>query len=166
MQQAIISIEQKWAELAPHRPFLYSFLDDSFNEQYEADIKFKNLFTIFSFLAILIACLGLLGLATYSALQRTKEIGVRKVLGAEVSSIVMLLSKDFMKLVLIAIFIATPFSWYAMNKWLSGYAYQIDISWWVFALSGGIALAIAIATVSFHAVKAARTNPVKSLRTE
>jgi putative ABC transport system permease protein len=166
LKQAITNVEQKWAELVPHRPFLYSFLDESFNEQYEADFKFKNLFTIFSFLAILIACLGLLGLATYSAVQRTKEIGVRKVLGAEVTSIVMLLSKDFMKLVLIAIFIATPFSWYAMNKWLSDYAYQIDISWWVFAMAGGIGLAIAVATVSFHAVKAARTNPVKSLRSE
>ncbi len=166
MQQAIRNIENKWTELAPHRPFLYSFLDESFNTQYEADFKFKNLFTIFSFLAILIACLGLLGLATYSAVQRTKEIGVRKVLGAEVSSIVTLLSKDFMKLVLIAILIATPFSWYAMSKWLNVYAYQIEISWWVFALSGGIALTIAIATVSFHAIKAAKANPVKSLRTE
>jgi putative ABC transport system permease protein len=166
MQQAITKIERKWSEIAPHRPFLYSFLDESFNTQYEADFKFKNLFTIFSFLAILIACLGLLGLATYSAVQRTKEIGVRKVLGAEVSSIVTLLSKDFMKLVLIAILIATPFSWYAMSKWLNVYAYQIEISWWVFALSGGIALAIAVATVSFHAIKAARANPVKSLRTE
>ncbi|WP_396636660.1 ABC transporter permease [Maribacter sp. R77961] len=166
MQQAITNIERKWSEIAPHRPFLYSFLDESFNTQYEADFKFKNLFTIFSFLAILIACLGLLGLATYSAVQRTKEIGVRKVLGAEVSSIVTLLSKDFMKLVLIAILIATPFSWYAMNKWLNVYAYQVEISWWVFALSGGIALAIAVATVSFHAIKAARANPVKSLRTE
>ncbi|AZQ60176.1 FtsX-like permease family protein [Maribacter sp. MJ134] len=166
MQQAITKIERKWSEIAPHRPFLYSFLDESFNTQYEADFKFKNLFTIFSFLAILIACLGLLGLATYSAVQRTKEIGVRKVLGAEVSSIVTLLSKDFMKLVLIAILIATPFSWYAMSKWLNVYAYQIEISWWVFALSGGIALAIAVTTVSFHAIKAARANPVKSLRTE
>ena len=166
MQQAITKIERKWSEIAPHRPFLYSFLDESFNTQYEADFKFKNLFTIFSFLAIIIACLGLLGLATYSAVQRTKEIGVRKVLGAEVSSIVTLLSKDFMKLVLIAILIATPFSWYAMSKWLNVYAYQIEISWWVFALSGGIALAIAVATVSFHAIKAARANPVKSLRTE
>ena len=166
MQQAIRKVERKWEEIAPHRPFLYSFLDQSFNQQYEADFKFKNLFTIFSFLAILIACLGLLGLATYSAVQRTKEIGVRKVLGAEVSSIVVLLSKDFLKLVLIAILIATPFSWYAMSKWLSVYAYQVDISWWVFALSGTIAFIIAFATVSFHAIKAARTNPVRSLRTE
>lgn len=166
MQQAITNIQSKWSEMAPHRPFLYSFLDQSFNEQYEADFKFKNLFTIFSFLAILIACLGLLGLATYSAVQRTKEIGVRKVLGAEVSSIAVLLSKDFMKLVLLAILIATPFSWYAMSQWLNDYAYQIDIHWWVFAMSGGIALAIAIVTVSFQAIKSARANPIKSLRTE
>lgn len=166
MQQGISNIEQKWAELAPHRPFLYTFLDESFNTQYEADIKFRKLFTLFSFLAIFIACLGLLGLATYSAVQRTKEIGVRKVLGAEVSSIVKLLSIDFIKLVLIAIVVATPFSWYVMDKWLHVYAYQIDISWWIFALAGGIALSIALATVSFNAIKAARANPVKSLRTE
>ncbi len=163
---AVSNIEKKWSELAPHRPFLYSFLDQSFNAQYEADIKFKNLFTIFSFLAILIACLGLLGLATYSAMQRTKEIGVRKVLGAEASSIVALLSKDFIKLVLVAILIATPFSWYAMSKWLDVYAYRIDISWWTFLLAGGIALVIAVVTISFHAIKAANANPVKSLRTE
>lgn len=166
IKQAITNIERKWSELAPHRPFLYSFLDQSFNQQYEADFRFKNLFTIFSFLAILIACLGLLGLATYSAVQRTKEIGVRKVLGAEVSSIVVLLSKDFMKLVFLAIIIATPFAWYVMNNWLSDYAYKVDIHWWVFAISGGIALAIAVATVSIQAIKAARANPVKSLRTE
>jgi putative ABC transport system permease protein len=166
MQQGISNIEQKWAELAPHRPFLYTFLDESFNTQYEADIKFRKLFTLFSFLAIFIACLGLLGLATYSAVQRTKEIGVRKVLGAEVSSIVKLLSIDFIKLVLIAIVVATPVSWYVMDKWLHVYAYQIDISWWIFALAGGIALSIALATVSFNAIKAARANPVKSLRTE
>jgi len=163
---AVSNIERKWSEVAPHRPFLYSFLDQSFNSQYVADIKFKTLFTIFSFLAILIACLGLLGLATYSAMQRTKEIGVRKVLGAEASSIVALLSKDFIKLVLIAILIATPFSWYAMNKWLDVYAYRVDISWWTFVLAGGMALGIAVITVSFHAIKAANANPVKSLRTE
>ena len=150
----------------PHRPFLYSFLDESFNSQYEADFKFRKLFTIFSFLAIFIACLGLLGLATYSAMQRTKEIGIRKVLGAEVSSIVRLLSTDFIKLVLIAILIATPFSWFAMNKWLDVYAYQITIDWWVFALAGIMALSIAVLTISYHAIKVAQADPVKSLRTE
>lgn len=162
----IADIRDKWAKLAPHRPFLYSFLDDSFNTQYEADFRFKKLFTLFSFLAIFIACLGLLGLATYSAMQRTKEIGIRKVLGAEAGSIVRLLSKDFIKLVLIAMVIATPFSWYAMNNWLEVYAYKVTISWWVFAIASIIAITIAILTVSFHAIKAAVANPVKSLRTE
>ena len=166
IQHAITKIEQKWAELAPHRPFLYSFLDESFNKQYEADFKFRKLFTIFSFLAIFIACLGLLGLATYSAMQRTKEIGIRKVLGAEVSSIVRLLSIDFIKLVLIAILIATPFSWFVMNKWLDIYAYQITIDWWVFAIAGIMALSIAVLTISYHAIKVAQADPVKSLRTE
>ncbi len=166
LPKTIADIEQKWAALAPHRPFLYSFLDTSFNEQYKADIKFRQLFTIFSCLAILIACLGLLGLATYSAIQRTKEIGIRKVLGAEVGSIVRLLSIDFLKLVGIAILVATPFAWFAMSKWLDGFAYRMDMNIWVFALAGGIALLIAIATMSFHAVKAANRNPIKSLRTE
>ena len=162
----IAELGRVWKSVAPHRPYLYSFLDTSFNTQYEADFRFKNLFSIFSFLAIIIACLGLLGLATYSAVQRTKEIGIRKVLGAEASSIVKLLSKDFIQLVGIAIVIATPFSWYAMSKWLNGYAYRVDINLWTFALAGIIALFIAVLTVSFHAVKAANTNPIKSLRTE
>ncbi|WP_405384458.1 ABC transporter permease [Maribacter sp. LLG6340-A2] len=166
MQQSIANIEKKWATLAPHRPFLYSFLDDSFNEQYQADFRFKKLFTLFSFLAIFIACLGLFGLATYSAMLRTKEIGIRKVLGAEVSSIVTLLSKDFIKLVIIAIVIATPFAWYAMDNWLNVYAYKVEINWWVFALAGIMAVAVAIITVSYHAIKSARANPIKSLRTE
>ena len=166
MQRSIANIEKKWATLAPHRPFLYSFLDDSFNEQYQADFRFKKLFTLFSFLAIFIACLGLFGLATYSAMLRTKEIGIRKVLGAEVSSIVTLLSKDFIKLVIIAIVIATPFAWYAMDNWLNVYAYKVEINWWVFALAGIMAVAVAIITVSYHAIKSARANPIKSLRTE
>ncbi|WP_437369574.1 ABC transporter permease [Maribacter litoralis] len=166
MQRSIANIEEKWATLAPHRPFLYSFLDDSFNEQYQADFRFKKLFTLFSFLAIFIACLGLFGLATYSAMLRTKEIGIRKVLGAEVSSIVTLLSKDFIKLVIIAIVIATPFAWYAMDNWLNVYAYKVEINWWVFALAGIMAVAVAIITVSYHAIKSARANPIKNLRTE
>lgn len=166
MPRALADIENVWKEVAPHRPFLYSFLDESFNLQYESDIRFKYLFSIFSCLAILIACLGLLGLATYSAMQRTKEIGIRKVLGAESFSIVQLLSKEFIKLVLIAIVIATPFSWYAMSKWLSSYAYRVDMNLWTFVLAGVTALLIAVITVSFHAIKSASANPVKSLRTE
>ncbi len=164
--KAIAAIKNKWSQLAPHRPFLYSFLDDAFNKQYIADIRFRKLFTIFSCLAIFIACLGLFGLATYSAMLRTKEIGIRKVLGAEVSTIVTLLSKDFIKLVGIAILIAIPFSWYAMRQWLNEYAYSIDVEWWVFVLAGAIALTIAIVTVGFHAFKSANNNPIKSLRTE
>ncbi|WP_422107617.1 ABC transporter permease [Winogradskyella sp.] len=166
LQRTITEIREIWNQMAPHRPFMYKFLDTAFNEQYQADIKFRKLFILFSFLAIGIACLGLLGLATYSAMQRTKEIGIRKVLGAKATHIVTLLSKDFIKLVVIAIFIATPFSWYAMNQWLNSYAYKIDIQWWIFALSGSIAIIIAIATIGFHAFKSAMSNPVKSLRTE
>lgn len=165
-KEAIAAIEKKWNVLAPHRPFLYSFLDEAFNKQYIADIRFRKLFTVFSCLAIFIACLGLFGLATYSAMLRTKEIGIRKVLGAEVSTIVALLSKDFIKLVGIAILIAIPFSWYAMRQWLNEYAYKIDVEWWVFLLAGAIALSIAIITVGFHAFKSANNNPIKSLRTE
>ncbi|MGX1927958.1 ABC transporter permease [Flagellimonas sp. 2504JD4-2] len=162
----ISEIRQKWADLAPHRPFLYSFLNASFNEQYKADVRFRKLFTFFSFLAIFIACLGLFGLVTYSALQRTKEIGIRKVLGAEVTNIITLMSKDFIKLVGLALFIAIPFSWYAMHQWLKDFAYRIEIQWWVFALAGTLALLITFFTIGFRAVKAALVNPVKSLRTE
>jgi len=165
-QRTLGEVERTWTKIAPHRPFLSRFLDESFNEQYEADTRFTKLFTLFSFLAIFIACLGLLGLATYSAMQRTREIGIRKVLGAEVSSIVTLLSKDFLKLVLIAVLIAVPFSWYAMNKWLEDFAYSVEIKWWVFGIAGMVAFFIATLTISFHAVKAAVANPVKSLRTE
>ncbi|UWX54671.1 FtsX-like permease family protein [Maribacter litopenaei] len=166
LSAAIAKIENKWSQLVPHRPFQYSFLDDSFNQQYQADFRFKELFTLFSFLAILIACPGLFGPATYSAMLRTKEIGIRKVLGAEVSSIVTLLSKDFIRLVVISIVIATPFAWYAMDNWLNVYAYKIDISGWYFVLAGLMALTVAILTVSYHAIKSARANPVKSLRME
>lgn len=165
-QDALANVEKKWAELAPHRPFIYSFLDESFNEQYLADIRFRRLFTIFSCLAICIACLGLFGLATYSAMLRTKEIGIRKVLGADLGTIVTLLSKDFIKLVGIAILMAVPFSWYAMEQWLDKYAYKIDVEWWVFVLSGVLALSIAIFTVSFQSIRSAMADPVKSLRTE
>lgn len=162
----ISEIRDKWMDLAPHRPFLYSFLNTSFNEQYQADMQFRKLFTIFSFLAIFIACLGLFGLVTYNAMQRTKEIGIRKVLGAQVTNIMLLISKDFIKLVGVALVIAIPFSWYAMNQWLSDFAYRIQIQWWVFALAGTLALLITFFTIGFQSLKSALVNPIKSLRTE
>lgn len=159
-------IGEVWHQLVPHRPFLYSFLDDDFNKQYKSDFMFRRLFTTFACLAIFIACLGLLGLATYTAEQRTKEIGIRKVLGADIRSIVSLLSRDFMMLVLIAIIIATPISWYAMSRWLQGFAYKMEIQPWIFIFSGCIALAIAAMTISFQSIKSAVMNPVNSLRSE
>lgn len=166
MTKTISEVEEVWKRLAPHRPFLYSFLDEDFNKQYQADFKFRKIFTVFSVLAILIASLGLYGLATYTAEIRTKEIGIRKVLGAEVSSIVTLLSKDFIKLVLLAIVLATPVTWYAMNTWLEGFAYKTAIGWWVYALAGLVAVMVALATISSQAVRAAMVNPVKSLKSE
>lgn len=166
IQETVVGLEQVWKKIIPYRPFLYSFLDDDFNRQYKKDFTFRRLFTTFSCLAIFIACLGLLGLTTYTAEQRTKEIGIRKVLGADVKSIVGLLSKDFMILVLISIAIATPAAWYAMTRWLEGFAYQMPISPWVFVLAGAAALLIAAITISYQSVKAALVNPVSSLRSE
>ena len=159
-------IENKWKALAPGMPFSYRFLDDSFNEMYRAEQRVGKIAMIFSVLAILIACLGLFGLATFIAEQRTKEIGIRKVLGASVQGIAKLLSKDFIKLVVIAFVIATPLGWWFMQKWLQEFVYRINISWWVFAVAGFAALMIALVTVSFQAIKAAIANPVNSLRTE
>jgi putative ABC transport system permease protein len=166
LSQRIAEVENIWKELAPHRPFLYSFLDEDFNKQYESDLRFRKIFTTFSIFALIIACLGLLGLATYTAEQRTKEIGIRKVLGADVSGIVTLLSKDFIRLVLVAIIIATPLSWYAMNRWLEGFAYKVEVSWWIYPLAGILAIIIALLTISSQAIKAALMDPVKSLRSE
>ena len=166
ISETIKEVGQLWSQLAPHRPFLYSFLNDDFNRQYHADFIFRKLFTTFSCLAIFIACLGLLGLATYTAEQRTKEMGIRKVLGADIINIVTLLSKDFMKLVFVSIVIATPISWYVMNQWLHGFAFRIDIQPWIFILAGLIALSIALITISYQAFKSAVMNPVNSLRSE
>jgi putative ABC transport system permease protein len=166
MQATIAELEKLWGEIAPQRPFLYSFLDESFNQQYQADLRFGQVFSVFAGMAIFIACLGLFGLATYTAQQRTKEIGIRKVLGASVTSIVSLLSKDFLKLVLVAAIIAFPVGWYAMHQWLQDFPYRIDIPLWVFLAAGVIATLIAFLTISLQAVKAATTNPVKNLRTE
>ncbi len=166
MNASIEDVQRVWSQLAPHRPFLYSFLDDDFDRQYQKDFNFRSLFSIFSSLAIFIACLGLFGLATYTAELRTKEIGIRKVLGASVNSIVGLLSKDFLVLIVVAIIVATPAAWYAMNRWLEGFAYRMNIQFWIFIVAGLSAILIAALTISFQAIKAAKGNPVNSLRSE
>src|SRR5258707_969112 len=137
-----------------------------FQLNYEKDQRTSDIVGYFTIITILIACLGLFGLSAFSAEQRTREIGIRKVLGASVTNVAALLSKDFIKLVLIAIVIASPLAWYAMNKWLEGFAYKITISWWMFLIAGIVAVLIALITVSFQAIKAAVVNPAKSLRTE
>jgi putative ABC transport system permease protein len=166
LAKTIEEVKAIWSKFVPHRPFLYSFLDEDFNRQYQSDFIFRKLFTTFSCLAIFIACLGLLGLATYTAQQRTKEIGIRKVLGADVRNIVALLSKDFVKLVVVSILIATPVSWYYMDQWLEGFAYRMEIQAWIFVLAGLAAVATAVFTISFQSLKSARMNPVSSLRSE
>src|SRR5207248_551483 len=150
----------------PTETFEYSFMDQDFYKNYQSDERLESIVGYFTIIAILISCLGLFGLAAFSAEQRIKEIGVRKVLGASVGSIISLLSKDFLQLVGIAIVIASPVAWFAMNKWLQDFAYRTNIGWQVFLMTAGIALFIALLTVSFQAIRAAVANPVKSLRTE
>ncbi len=166
LHTTIAGVEKIWNKYFPKDPFNYYFLDDFFNQQYKADQQFGKVFTLFAFLAILIACFGLLGLSAYNILQRTKEVGIRKVLGASTQTVVYVLSKDFLMLVVIAFFVAAPVSWWVMHSWLQGFAYRITISWWVFGVAGLLAVAIALGTISFQAIKAAMANPVKSLRTE
>jgi putative ABC transport system permease protein len=160
------SINASWHKLNPNEPFEYSFLDEDFQKNYEAENRLTAIVGYFTVIAILISCLGLFGLATFSAEQRTKEIGVRKVLGASVTGIIALLSKDFLKLVGISIVIASPVAWWVMSKWLRDFAYRTNISWTVFVITTITALLIALITISFQAVRAAIANPVKSLRTE
>jgi hypothetical protein len=162
----IAQIQNRWKALAPGLPFSYHFLDESFNEMYRAEQRAGKIALIFSVLAIFIACLGLFGLATFIAEQRTKEIGIRKVLGASVQSIVQMLSKDFVILVAIAFVFAAPIAWWFMHSWLQDFAYRINIEWWMFVAAGLAALLIALLTVSFQAIRAAVMNPVRSLRTE
>ncbi len=159
-------IEKKWNTLMPSRPFSYFFLDEFFDKQYRAEQRFGQLFLNFAILAIIISCLGLLGLASYSTMQRTREIGIRKVLGATVPNIVNLLSRDFLKLVAVAVVIASPVAWIVMHRWLQDFAYRIPIFWWVFVVAAITAALIALITVSFQAIKAAVSNPVVSLRSE
>jgi len=160
------AIEKSWHKLNPETPFVYSFLDQDFQRNYDKEQRISSITIYFTVIAILIACLGLFGLAAFSAEQRTKEIGIRKVLGASVKDVAMLLSKDFVKLIFIAIIIASPVAWFIMNKWLQDFAYRITINWWMFLMAGLSSVLIAVLTVSFQAIKAALANPVKSLRTE
>ena len=166
LPQFLASLKQQWESFSPAAPFSYSFLDDRFEQVYLGEQKIEQVLTLFSSLTIFIACLGLFGLTTYTAEQRTKEIGVRKVLGASVGSVVALLSKDFLKPILMALILASPFAWWGMNQWLTEFAYKITIDWWIFALAGLLVVGIALLTVSFQSIKAALTNPVKSLRSE
>jgi putative ABC transport system permease protein len=165
-QQLVKQMEQVWKNFYPEAIFDYSFVEHEFNLQHKAEERLALIVTIFTFFAVFIACIGLFGLAFITAAQRTKEIGVRKVLGATITNIVTLLSKDIIKMVLIAVIIATPAAAWIMNSWLENFAYRIDIKWWVFAIAALVAVVIAFLTVSFHSVKAARENPVKNLRTE
>jgi putative ABC transport system permease protein len=162
----IKEIRHAWVKLNPSVPFEYSFLDQDFQRNYEKEQRTSQIVAYFTFVAILIACLGLFGLAAFSAEQRRKEIGIRKVLGASASDVMTLLSKEFIKLVLIGIVIASPLGWFAMTKWLENFAYKISIHWWMFFAAGLLAVVIAMITVSTQAIKAAIANPIKSLRTE
>ncbi|HEY5326187.1 MAG TPA: FtsX-like permease family protein, partial [Mucilaginibacter sp.] len=159
-------IQDRWNRLSPNVKMNFSFMDQDFDASYRVEQRVGTIFIVFTSLAIIIACLGLFGLAAYAAEQRTKEIGIRKVLGASVSTIVGMLSMDFIKLVLISILIATPIAWWAMNKWLEDFAYRVNIQWYILAFAGVLAILIAFITISFQSIKAALSNPVESLRSE
>ncbi|HMB92364.1 MAG TPA: FtsX-like permease family protein, partial [Rhodothermales bacterium] len=166
VSETLAFLEETWRNLAPAYPFEYTFLDQKYANEYEGIQRLSRTIRTFALLAILVACLGLFGLAAYTTEQRTKEIGVRKVLGASVPGILALLSRDFLKLVALAFVVAAPLSYFAMNKWLEDFAYRIEVGVGVFVLAGGMALLIAVATVSYQATRAALTNPVESLRYE
>ncbi|MGA0559781.1 ABC transporter permease [Larkinella sp. VNQ87] len=166
LQSTLATLRTEWNRFFPGNPFEYFFLDEHFNAQYQADQRFGQVFGLFTGLAILVACLGLFGLASFTTAQRTKEIGIRKVLGASVFEIVQMLYKEFALLVLIACVVATPLAWYAVSQWLQGYAFKSEVQWWLFVLPFVVVLLIALLTVSFQSVKAALMNPVTSLRSE
>jgi putative ABC transport system permease protein len=166
LEGSLAKIEKVLGKHNPGYPFEYNFLDEDFDKQFRSEMLVSKLSSLFAVITIVISCLGLFGLAAYTAERRTKEIGIRKVLGATVQNVISLLSKDFVKLVLIAVIIASPVAWYIMSQWLQDYAYRINIQWWVFVVAGSAALLIALFTVSFQAIKAAIANPVKSLRAE
>ncbi len=162
----IAAIQKIWDKYFPADPFDYFFLDDYFNQQYNADKLFGEVFSLFAIVAIVIACFGLLGLSDYNALQRAKEISIRKVLGASSPDILFLLSKDFLLLVLLAFVIATPIAWWVMHSWLQSFAYRINIYWWVFILTGIGVVFLTLITITFQSIKTILANPVKSLRME
>jgi putative ABC transport system permease protein len=164
--RSLSRFQNHWNEMFPGNPFIHFFLDEHYNQQYEADQQFGKIFGMFSGLAIFIACLGLFGLSSLTAIQRTKEIGVRKVLGASVPGLLSLMSKDYLILILIALTVATPLTWWIMTAWLQAFAYRLDLTWWIFAMPSVAVILIALLTVSIHTMKAARTNPSRSLRYE
>ncbi len=166
VNNTLSTIQSKWKAFAPGKPLDFNFLDERFNNLYRAEQQMGSIFVTFALLSIVVACLGLLGLSAFAAESRTREIGIRKVLGASVSGIVTLLSKDFVKLVFVAILIGSPIAWWAMNQWLQDFAYRIELQWWMFAAAGLAAMAIALLTVGWQAIRAAVANPVESLRTE
>jgi putative ABC transport system permease protein len=166
IDQSVAWIEKTWKKHFPTALFDYGFVDQQIGEQYVAEKKFSKIFLYFSVLSIIIACLGLYGLTAYSASQKIKEIGVRKVLGATINNLAIMLSRDYLKLILLAFIIAVPVGWYILNNWLTDFAYRTNISWWMFGGAGLLVLAVAMVTVSFQVIKAAIANPVKSLRAE
>lgn len=165
-QQALAQLESAWTATEPRLPFRYKFLDESLDTFYKNEQRWSKVISLAAGLSLFLTCLGLLGLAALAAANRTKEVGIRKVLGASVAGITALLAKDFLKLVLVAILVASPIAWYGMQRWLNGFAYRIDIQWWMFVTVGITAIMIALLTVGFQSVKAALANPVKSLRNE
>jgi len=166
LPQTLAHVEQAWTKAFPGNPFDYFFLDEYFNRQYASERQFGQLFTTFAFFAILISCLGLFGLSAYTASQRIKEIGIRKILGASVASIVAMLARDFLKLIVLAVLLATPLTWLVMHQWVQGFASRTAIQWWIFVVAGVVCLLVALITVSFQAVRAATASPVKSLQAE
>jgi ABC-type antimicrobial peptide transport system permease subunit len=166
LQASLNSVTKAWKEIDPKSLFAASFLDENTDREYQKEAKLSKIFMSGALLTILISCMGLFAIVLLVIVQRTREIGIRKILGASVPHIVALVSKDFIKLILLAIVIATPIAWYAMKAWLQDFAYRIQIQWWVFVLAGLVALLIAFITLSFQSIKAALKNPVKSLRTD
>jgi putative ABC transport system permease protein len=166
LPSTLSAIENKWKSIVPYRPLLYYFLDEHFDKQYRSEERFGKLFFYFTILAIFISCMGLFGLASYSIVLRTKEVAIRKVMGASIPGIVNLLSGDFLKLVVVSFIVASPVTWWFMHRWLLDFAYRINISFWDFLAAGLLAVLITLLTIGFKAVNAAIANPVKSLRTE